>query len=787
MTVKLPAIIGRSVCLLHLAGLLHAATPSPWDSALSSSETAWQAGQWQAVREQLAPVIAGASAPAAWRSVCHLRSARALLMEKQFTEAAKEFETIAHRAEYPEVHRAEALESIEECERLAKGLPARDAEATRVHIPHITDPGRVLHVAPHGSPDGDGSLQRPLPSIDAAMAVIRSAGPVPGGFAIELAPGKYVVRHTIDLSMADPTKLEQPLTIRAAKPGTAVLYGGAAITGFRPVSDPDVLKRLPEESRGKVVECDLKAQDITDFGKLGIRGYGLPFESAPPTLEVFSNGNPQTLARWPDKGFVKAASLLDPGNTNTGKPSVFTYMDDRPARWTRAGDAWLFGYFHANWADGSVPIGHIDPAAKSIATGVPYWLFGGMNDKQGIRYFAYNLLEEIDQPGEWYLDRKRGTLYWYPDGAPDKTTVEISMLPETMLRANRASRLCLQGLVFDCGRANGIELTDCSDSTVVGCTIRRFAGNGISITGGNRNSLASCAISTIGRRASEVTGGDRPTLTPGGHVVANCTFRDFGRIDRTYTPAIQLEGVGNRVTHNLFENCPSSAIRIEGNDHLIEYNVFRNVVLESDDQGAIDLWNNPSYRGIVFRHNLFEDIGDGTGQFAGQGGIRLDDVISGMTVYGNIFLRASRGFGGVQINCGRDNIMDRNLFIDCPVAVSGGYGDWAGYWKSLAENKPPTGYIDNPLYRKRYPELAHLLDDPKANHLWRNVLVRCGKFTGWDWANYDRIGNTMLNDEPGLLSDGRIQPAALVALYHRLGLRPIPLEEMGPWDAPPKP
>ena len=63
--------------------------------------------------------------------------------------------------------------------------------------------------------------------------------------------------------------------------------------------------------------------------------------------------------------------------------------------------------------------------------------------------------------------------------------------------------------------------------------------------------------------------------------------------------------MGNRVAHNLLYDCPSSAMRIEGNDHQIEYNNFHSVVLESDDQGDIDIFANPSNRGVVYRHNIF--------------------------------------------------------------------------------------------------------------------------------------------------------------------------------------
>jgi hypothetical protein len=163
-------------------------------------------------------------------------------------------------------------------------------------------------------------------------------------------------------------------------------------------------------------------------------------------------------------------------------------------------------------------------------------------------------------------------LYWYPTCDPAAATIELSLLSETMLTGQDVSHVRIEGLVFDCARFNGIELKASSDCIIAGCTVRRMAGNGISILGGQRDLLIGCDLHTMGRRASEVIGGERETLTPGGHVVANCRFRDFGRIDRTYTPAIQLEGVGNRVAHNRFLDCPSSVMRLEGNDHLVEYN-----------------------------------------------------------------------------------------------------------------------------------------------------------------------------------------------------------------------
>ena len=716
------------------------------------------------------------------RSISELKAACELIAQKRHDDALKALQSIAAEESFPKLHRDEAIALTLEVARLKKGLPARDPEATRVRVSPAPKPGRTLYVL-HGAADGDGSKEKPFSSLENALQAA-AASKVSGGTEILLAPGRYPVTKGIQLDAALGGTADAPLVIRSGKPGKAVLFGGASLKGFQPVTDPAILKRLPEEARGKVRQCDLKSLGITEYGKLAVRGFGVPNIPSPPTLELFSNGKPQTLARWPNEGFVKAAGVAEPGNKGTGKPSVMTYAEDRPARWTTAKDAWLFGYFRFLWADGTLPIASIDPAAKTITTAVAYNYLGGMDAEQGILYYAFNLLEELDHPGEWFLDRQSGLLYWYPDQNPATTQVELSMLEDTMLSADGIQHVRLEGLVFDCGRSNGIEFRNCQNILIAGCTIRRMAGNGIIIDGGSRNQLVGCDIHTLGRSGCEISGGDRATLTRGDHVVANSRFRDVGRIDRTYTPAIQLDGVGHRIAHNHFENLPSSAMRVEGNDHLIELNEFRHVVLESDDQGVIDMWRNPTYRGIIYRYNIFADIGDDTGLHAGQGGIRFDDIISGMIVHGNVFLRASRGFGGVQMNCGRDNIIDNNLFLDCQAAVSGSYGAWNKHWESAKANPPAPDFIFNDLYRARYPELNRLFEPPFLNHMWRNAIIRCGKEITRMPETFDRVADVVLAKDPGFLKGKDLNRQVPPRLFESLGLSPIPLTEIGLYDDP---
>ena len=201
----------------------------------------------------------------------------------------------------------------------------------------------------------------------------------------------------------------------------------------------------------------------------------------------------------------------------------------------------------------------------------------------------------------------------------------------------------------------------------------------------------------------------------------NCTVSDISRLKRTYTPAVLLDGCGNRIAHNRFEHIPSSALRIEGNDHLIELNAIRHVVQESDDQGGLDMFGNPLYRGVVIRWNRWSDISGGT--HCGAAGVRLDDMISGVTVHGNVFERCGAvQFGGVQIHGGKDNLVDNNLFLDC---LAGSASRAGARIAGASRSRSSSPRASTPPYSTRYPELARLKADADVNCVSRNVFVRC--------------------------------------------------------------
>ena len=131
------------------------------------------------------------------------------------------------------------------------------------------------------------------------------------------------------------------------------------------------------------------------------------------------------------------------------------------------------------------------------------------------------------------------------------------------------------------------------------CRIERFGEDAIHIDGGTGHGISGCFLTTFGCSGIDVRGGDRKNLNPANHFVRNTVVRDFSLFKRTYQPAVHAEGCGILIANNRFMNSSSSAMRLEGNDITVEYNEISHVVNESDDQGGLDMFYNPSYRGIV--------------------------------------------------------------------------------------------------------------------------------------------------------------------------------------------
>ncbi|MHB8520790.1 MAG: right-handed parallel beta-helix repeat-containing protein [Limisphaerales bacterium] len=627
--------------------------------------------------------------------------------------------------------------------------------------------GQTFYIATSGNDANPGTKAKPFATLERARAAVRDLKSAPGlpsgGVTVFLRGGVYLRADSFELTAADSGLPEAPIHYRGAAREEVRLIGGRPVSNWKAVIDEQVLRRR-----------DPAAIGITNYGKLLRRGFGGGNVAA--HLELFFQGRPMTLARWPNEGWAKIAGV--PAGPEGGK---FAYADDRPRRWTNAPDLWVHGYWTWDWADSYEKVKAVDLEKREIATEPPHGVYGY---KTGQGWYALNLLEELDSPGEYYLDRQTGILYFWPPAPLSAGPAFVSLLEKPVIDLQHVHDVVLAELTIEDSRGVGIEINQCTNVLVAACTLRNLGTTAINLSGAH-SGIRGCDIYDVGDGAISLSGGDRQTLTPGGNFVDNCDLHHFSRWSRTYHPAIGLQGVGNRITHNLIHDAPHTAILGGGNEHLIEFNEIHHVCLETSDAGAFYMGRDLTQRGNVVRFNYFHHL-DARPDVQS---VYLDDCFCGTTVFGNIIFKGGRG---VEVGGGRDNLVLNNVFVDCRPAihVDARAKGWAKFWFDGRDPTLLNGLkavnFNQPPYSVRYPELGKILEDdpaqPKGNHIERNIAV------GGRWldlldhltTNVVVVRDNFVGGDPGFVSmakqDFRLKKNSPV---WRLGFQRIPIEKIG--------
>lgn len=648
-------------------------------------------------------------------------------------------------------------------------------------------PAKMFYVSPVGNDAWSGTFPEPNPGkTDGPLATLERArdrireikkqGPLPaGGVTVVLRGGVYERSGPFELSAQDSGTETAPVVYRAAEGEEVRLAGGRGVTGFKPVVDPAVLGRLDEAARGHVLQADLRAQGVADFGSAGGGG-----------LELFFDDRPMTVARWPNDGFIHITGLVggdpvDVRGTKGDKIGKFMYEGDRPKRWVAEKDAWVHGYWFWDWSDQRHKVAAIDPEKRTIAVQPPYHGYGY---RKGQWFYGFNLLCELDQPGEWHLDRESGVLYFWPPAPIDKARTVVSVIHDVIV-ARDVSHVTVQGLTIEAARGSGVLARGGSHFRVAGCTLRNLGAWAVQISGGTESGAVGCDVYGTGEGGVSLSGGDRRTLTPAGHLASNNHIHHYSRWHRICRPAIALNGVGNRAVHNLIHDAPHQAVAFGGNDHVIELNEMHHVCQESNDAGAIYAGRDWTMRGTVIRHNFMHHVSGF--QDRGCVGVYLDDMFCGTEIRGNVFYRVTRA---AFIGGGRDCTVENNIFVECkPVLhVDSRAMGWAGYHvaTTMTERLKAMPY-QAPPWSTRYPRLVGILDDepaaPKGNLVARNVSF------GGRWDEVDakarplvRFEDNLVDTDPGFVNaaemDFRLRADSPV-LKQVPGFKPIPFDQIG--------
>ncbi len=205
----------------------------------------------------------------------------------------------------------------------------------------------TYYVSTNGSDKNSGNFNHPFATLDRAVRAVdiiikESTGKLPKPIEILFRGGLYHITRGITVTGINPGS-EASMKISAYNNENVIFSGGKKIKGknFRVCKQKSILERLPTESGKKVLVIDLKKEGVLEWGSLKQHGFGTIPEPAP--LELFINGTPQTLARYPNIGILKVGKVYDKGSIPrdgdfSNRGPEFGYEYDRPDRWkTRPG------------------------------------------------------------------------------------------------------------------------------------------------------------------------------------------------------------------------------------------------------------------------------------------------------------------------------------------------------------------------------------------------------------------------------------------------------------------
>ncbi len=675
-----------------------------------------------------------------------------------------------------------------------------------------------LYVATDGNDSAAGTIDAPLATIIGARNKIRemkSSGSIPtGGVVVYVRGGDYSLNESITFTAEDSGTENGHIVYRSYPGEKAILVGGVSLDAseFKPAQKDSIIDRIIDENvKNNILTINIFEKGLNNIGEVFLEGtysYIAPYPEAPGARapELLIDGAMMTIARYPNEGYITVSEIVKESYREQGTPGKegkgdiyggieIKSHDTRYLQWDKADDAVLFGYWYYDWADQSMMISGIDKEKGTVSTS----LSSRYGLKLGQSFYGYNLPEEIDAPGEYYIDRKTGILYLNPpENFSEKSSVRMSYLEDNMINISGASYIDIKNFVLTTSRKSAVLMNSGKFNRVIGCEVEYTADYGIRVMKDTYNSgILNCYVHDVNGGIS-MDGGVRELLTPGNNYTENCEVERFSRLSKTYKAGVGSGGVENRVSHNEIHDSPHLAVSFSGFDQLVEYNEIYDVIKESDDAGAIYGGQTWLGRGLQVRNNYIHDLSTTSGQTVGISAVYLDGAQCDVNMEGNIVENISGP--AFKINGGRDNNFTNNIVVNSKAAVNLCLVTEAEYsyqtrldtivksslWSNL-EDKPWT----KEPFTSRYPEMMAMLEDepmiPKNNTMKNNLIVNTEavKLTSFADNLLDMSGNYTTNTNPGFvnmsLRNYNLDDNSVA--YDKIpGFKKLDFDEMGRYD-----
>lgn len=553
--------------------------------------------------------------------------------------------------------------------------------------------GQKIFVSTVGDDSGDGSEEEPLRTLEKAIDVANEMREDSDKLIeILLREGTYSVTNTIKI--INSQKDDSLLKISAYQDEKVTINAGVDIPlSAMNIADSDFTNAIIDKpNAGSVLQYNLKDAQIEDLGEISLRGHLISDEKE-AQAELSLNGEVQKLAGWPNgeyTGLIKPTDSNEYGKrTKSGIANgcSFQVNYDRPSQWSKPEQAWLSGTIGPNYEFDYYPVSRFDSEEKRV-----YLSRGALEKYYTDPYYRFeNVPEELDEPGEYYIDRQSGMLYFYPpEDAPKDSVLTITMstptldvsgkAPNSMFRIENSKNIVFENLIFKGGRGSAITGKNNSNIQFINCEINSFGENGIRFDASTDIKISDCKIHDVGQDGILfVSCGNYKTLSPSNIVVSNNDIYNFARLERSYKTGIDFgyRCVGATAANNHIHNGPHAGMIFYGVNNDIYGNEFDNLVTEFSDMDAL-YCNNSNYpweRGNKIHNNYFHDIGKSSMNGRHQinvRAIRTDNRGCGLNIYENLFYNignggngnGNNGIGAITAEGTRNRIFN-NLFVDC--------------------------------------------------------------------------------------------------------------------------
>lgn len=460
--------------------------------------------------------------------------------------------------------------------------------------------GADIFVSPAGNDACSGTEEFPMRSVEAA---VRKAGEERAGRSrqIILADGIYYLKEPLVLR-----PVHSGLTIRAKNPNKAVLSGSVPFSAdWKPFRD------------------------------------GIMKTSVPAGLEMdvlLVNGKPMRMARYPN---------YDPGARIFNGTFAEADSPQRVALWKNPAGGFLHALHDRMWGDMHFRITGKQGGRLTLEGG---WQNNRPSPPHDRYKFVENIFEELDAPGEWYLDRKENVLYLYPEPGTDlsRATVEAAGLAELVriqgeggkvvknvtlkdlvltgtrrtFMENREPLLRSDWTIF---RSGAVLLRETENCRILSCELVHLGGNALFADGKNdRVTVRSCHIHEVGGNGVAFVGdrsvyrgprdyreargmtlekldripGPKNGKFPADCLVDNCLIWRTGLLEKQ-TAGVEI----SLARHITVRSCsiyevPRAGINIgEGafGGHIVEYCDVFDTVRETSDHGSFNSWGRDRF------------------------------------------------------------------------------------------------------------------------------------------------------------------------------------------------